>query len=179
MSALICRTRWPSRWVSPRARSSWELLDAGLDGENLVLQFGHLAVGKSPLRPALLLLAARRRLGRLRGRRRTGHGCCCGGGGFACQLEMIGVVVAVDDAHPAVLQDEQVIGHVIDEIAVVADHEHSAVEGGHGPLQGITGPKIEVVGGLVEHQEVGLRGSQPGQGHAARSPPLRLPTGCN
>ena len=84
---------------------------------------------------------------------------------------MIGVVVAFDDAHPAVFQNQQVIGHLIDEIAVVADEEHGAVEGGQGPLQGIAGPKIEVVGGLVEHQEVGLCGSQPGQGHAAALAP--------
>ncbi len=56
------------------------------------------------------------------------------------------------------------LGHVVDEVPVVADEQHGAGE----VLELLFEPQhrvdVEVVGGLVEHQHVGLLEQQPGEG---------------
>ncbi len=89
-----------------------------------------------------------------------------GRGGLALQEKLIGFVIALDHPHAARLEDDQMVGHAVDEVAVVAHEEHRAVEGRQGLLQGVAGPKIEMVRRLVEHEEIGVGRGQPGQGHA-------------
>ncbi len=79
----------------------------------------------------------------------------------------VGVVVALDHAEPSRLDDQQMVGDAVDEVAVVADKQHRAVELAQRSLQGIAGPEVEVVGRLIEDEEIGVLGGEPGQGSAA------------
>ena len=78
-------------------------------------------------------------------------------------MKLIGLVVSLDHLQPAAVEDHEVIGHAIDKVAIVADEEHGAVEVQQRPFQGVAGPEVEVVGGFVEDEEIGVRGGQPGQ----------------
>ena len=51
---------------------------------------------------------------------------------------------------------QQVVGDLIDEVSIMAHKQHGSLELFERPLQGIACPKVEVVGGLVEHEEVGF-----------------------
>ena len=48
----------------------------------------------------------------------------------------------------------------------MADEQHRAVEFAQGPFQRVAGPQVEMVRRLVEDQEVGVGGGQPGQRRA-------------
>src|SRR3569833_2989141 len=50
---------------------------------------------------------------------------------------------------------------------VVADHEHAALEGLEGVGEGVHGLDVEVVGRLVEHEDVGVGEGEAGEGDAA------------
>ena len=53
------------------------------------------------------------------------------------------------------MHDEYVVDDVVEEIAVVAYHHYAAFEVGEILLQDSESHDVEVVGGLVENQEVG------------------------
>ncbi len=59
------------------------------------------------------------------------------------------------------------ICYLIDEIAIVADEKHRAVESLEGFLQGIASPKIKVIRRLIQHQKIGVRCGQAGKRRAA------------
>jgi selenophosphate synthetase-related protein len=54
----------------------------------------------------------------------------------------------------AVFDLEDAGGEAVDEVAVVRDEEHRAGEVADGVEQDVLGAQIEVVGGLVEQQQV-------------------------
>ena len=54
------------------------------------------------------------------------------------------------------LEHEQMVDHLIHEITVVAHHNHTAREILKVFLEDLQGHDIEVVGGLVKHEEVGV-----------------------
>ena len=81
-------------------------------------------------------------------------------------LEPGGVVALPGDALAAVeLQDPA--GHVVQEIAVVGHGDDRAPVFLEVPLEPGDGLGVEVVGRLVEEQDVGLHEQEPGQGDAA------------
>ena len=96
--------------------------------------------------------------------------------GLLLRQPLIGLVVALDDAGLAVGDDDQPVGHLVEEVAVVADDEDGALELADRSLQRLARPEVEVVGRLVEDQQVGRRGRQPGQRGLAFSPPESWPT---
>ena len=80
------------------------------------------------------------------------------------RLEVVVVAGVEVDHAPVELHD--VGDHAVEEVAVVADDHQRAR-----PAQGGTPPatealEVQVVGGLVQQQQVGLLEQQPGQGHA-------------
>ena len=78
-------------------------------------------------------------------------------------LEVVVVAgVEVDDA-PVEVGD--VRDHAVEEVAVVADDDQGARPGQQELLQPEQALEVEVVGGLVHEQQVGLLEQQPGQGH--------------
>ena len=65
-------------------------------------------------------------------------------------------VVAGEVVHFALsTEHEQVVHHLVHEVAVVAHHDDAALEVGQVFLQSLEGGDVEVVGGLVEDEEVG------------------------
>ena len=84
-------------------------------------------------------------------------------------------VVALPGDARAPVELEDPAGHVVEEVAVVGDGHHRARVVLQGPLQPGHRLGVEVVGGLVEQQEVGL-----GRAAAGRAPPggARRRTGC-
>ena len=89
-------------------------------------------------------------------------------------VEVGGVAAVVDVGGPAVeLEDPG--RHPVEHVAVVGDEDEAAGEGGEPLLQPRDRVEVEVVGRLVEHEQVALgavteRHQRPGEGH-----PLRLP----
>ena len=89
----------------------------------------------------------------------------------ACQARLLllepGGVVALprDAAAPVELEDPA--GHVVEEVAVVGDGDDRARVLLQGALQPRHRLGVEVVGRLVEQQQVGLGQQQPAQRHAA------------
>ena len=88
----------------------------------------------------------------------------------------VGVVVAFDHAEPAGLDHQQMVGDLVQEIAVVADEQHGALELAERLFQGFARPQVQVIRRFVQNQEVRIQGRHAGQGARLRSPPLRLPT---
>ena len=139
-----------------------EVLDARLVLEDFVFQVGDLAIGKTPLPARRFLLGLGRR--RAAAARLLGDGLRrLAAGSEADRPRSFPRSLAA--GRPSRIM--QVIGHAIDEVAIVADEQHGAVELQQGPLQGVAGPEIQVVGGLVEDEEIGVGGGQPGQGRPA------------
>ena len=94
-----------------------------------------------------------------------GLGLSLGGHAGGLGLQVGGVVALVGEELPAVhLADP--LGGVVEEVAVVGDGEHGARVG----LQVLFEPEhrfgVQVVGGLVEEQQVGLLQKQAAQRHA-------------
>jgi hypothetical protein len=86
--------------------------------------------------------------------------------------------VAVDAA--VALEDEECGGDLVEEVAVVGDHQDAAGEVDEGRLQDLEGEEVQVVGGLVQDEEVGVLEEEPGQEQAVDfSPPERLRTFCS
>ena len=84
----------------------------------------------------------------------------------ALLLEPAGVVALERMALPA-LELEDPPGHVVEEVAVVGDGHDGAVVVAERPLQPRDRLGVEVVGGLVEQQQVGLGQQQPAERHSA------------
>ena len=76
------------------------------------------------------------------------------------------VVPLPRDARAAV-ELEDPAGDVVEEVAVVGDRDHGARVLLQGALEPGHRLGVEVVGGLVEQEEVGLGEEQPAQGHPA------------
>ena len=66
----------------------------------------------------------------------------------------------------AALEVQHVIGHRVEERAIVADAQHRLVGVGEIPLEPGRRVEIEVVGGLVEDVQIGRRGELPRERHA-------------
>src|SRR5215213_10553311 len=86
-------------------------------------------------------------------------GVAVGAGRFGAEAaELVGLVVgevALEPHHPAVaFEGQHVGGDPVQEPAVVADHDRAAGEVEQGALQRAEGVDVQVVGGLVEQQEV-------------------------
>ena len=85
--------------------------------------------------------------------------------------QVAGVAVVVDVAlAPVELEDAG--GDPVEDVAVVGDEHQPAAEAGQAVLQPGDGVDVEVVGGLVEHEQVDLLQQGPGQRH-----PLGLAAG--
>ena len=67
----------------------------------------------------------------------------------------------------ALVELEDPAGHVVEEVAVVGDGDDGARELGEVALEPPDALGVEVVGGLVEQQHVGLLEQQPAERHAA------------
>ena len=81
-------------------------------------------------------------------------------------LQPAGVVAREGDAAAAIeLQDP--LGHVVEEVAVVGDGHHGARVFLEEALQPLDRLGVEVVGGLVEQQQVRMLEQQPAERHAA------------
>ncbi len=81
-------------------------------------------------------------------------------------LEPARVVALVGDA-PAAVELEDPAGDVVQEVAVVGDRDDRALVLGQVLLEPRDRLRVEVVGGLVEQQQVGRAQQQPAQRHAA------------
>ena len=78
-----------------------------------------------------------------------------------------GRVVALPRDARAPIELENPAGHVVEEVAVVGDRHHGAGEFGQVALQPRHALGVEVVGGLVEQEHVGLLQEQPAERHPA------------
>ena len=76
-------------------------------------------------------------------------------------------VVALEREAPAAVELEDPLGHVVEEVAVVGDGHDRARVLLQEPLQPVDRLGVEVVGGLVEEQQVGVGEQQPAQRHPA------------
>ncbi len=77
-----------------------------------------------------------------------------------------GIVALIGHAFAAI-ELQGPLGHLIQEVAVVGHQDHAAGEGFQVVLQPGHGLGVQVVGGLVQQQHVGLGQQQAGQGDAA------------
>ena len=78
-----------------------------------------------------------------------------------------GRVVALEREAPAPVELEDPLGHVVEEVAVVGDGHDGARVLLQEALQPVDRLGVEVVGGLVEQQQVGVGQQQPAQRHPA------------
>ncbi len=81
-----------------------------------------------------------------------------------------GVVVARVEDHALVVHVDDVGGHIVQEAVVMGDHHHAALESLQEALQPARGQDVQVVGGLIEQQGVGLRREGLGQQHSQLEP---------
>ena len=90
---------------------------------------------------------------------------------WTCQtlglLLQIRRVVALVGVGPAAVELEDPLGDVVQEVPVVGDRQDRARVGGQVLLEPLHALGVEVVGGLVEQQQVGLGQQQLAQRHAA------------
>ena len=77
-----------------------------------------------------------------------------------------GRVVALEGNAAAAVELEDPAGDVVEEVAVVGHRDDGALVVGQVALEPGHGLGVEVVGGLVEQQQVGLAQQQAAQGHA-------------
>ena len=77
-----------------------------------------------------------------------------GGLPFGLGQEVIGVVAVVPE-EPAIGQLDHAFRHAVEKVAVVRDHEKSALELFEKPRYPLDGFRVEMIGRLVEHQKVG------------------------
>ncbi len=75
------------------------------------------------------------------------------------------VHVAVELQDSALLDEPELIRRGLDEVAVVAHEDDGAVVVGEGPDEGLPGVEVQVIGGLVQDEEVGSVSHRQGQGH--------------
>ncbi len=86
---------------------------------------------------------------------------------LALQLELVrdrvGGVGARPDADPAAVQLGDVAHALVEQVAVVRDHQDGAGELGHEPLELVAAAHVEMGLGLVEQQHVGAAGEAGGE----------------
>ena len=75
-------------------------------------------------------------------------------------------VVALIDIDLAVVEFHHDVADAVEEVTVVGDHEEGAARTFQVVLEVFDGVDVEVVGRLVEDQEIGLGGEDLGDGHA-------------
>jgi hypothetical protein len=71
-----------------------------------------------------------------------------------------GIVIAAIEREPTAFDMEDEVGDIIQEIALMADHDQTAAIGFEEGLQPHRGLEIEMVRRLVEQQQIGLREQQ-------------------
>ena len=76
------------------------------------------------------------------------------------------VVIALVEGELAALEMDDRVDRLVEQVAVVADHEHGVGVGGEILLEPQRAFEIEIVGRLVEQQQVGLAEQHAGQRHA-------------
>ena len=90
------------------------------------------------------------------------------GGGERGALFLVVAVVAGAEVEAAfTFKGEQAVADAVEEIAVVADDEDAAGEGEHGFFEDAHGLQVEVVGGLIEDEEVAAAAEDFGEEDAA------------
>jgi hypothetical protein len=93
------------------------------------------------------------------------------GGGFVFEQLFLAfqilVVTAGKAQQPAAVQFADARGELVEEGAVVGDEQHGARPGADAVFQPLDGDDIEVVGGFVEQQQVGLADQRLGEAHPA------------
>ena len=72
----------------------------------------------------------------------------------------------IELVQPAALEPEHAGREPREEGAVMADEEQRALEAQQHLLEPFDGRQIEVIGGLVQQQQIGIAGQRPGQGRA-------------
>ena len=81
-----------------------------------------------------------------------------------------GVVVAVIAGQMVVFHFEDPVDDLVEEVPVVGNHHDGAFVAGQVLLQPFQGSDVQMVGGLVQHQQVRLFQQQGGQGQAGALP---------
>ena len=94
-------------------------------------------------------------------------------------LQEVRGVAATEGGQAAVAQLPDPLHDVVQERPVVGGHEERATAPHERRLQPLEGRDVEVVGGLVEHEQVGVRHQEPGQGHARLLAAGELPGGLS
>ena len=89
-------------------------------------------------------------------------------------LHQIGRVVAAKLGQAAKGQLPDSADHLVEKIAVVRDDEHRAVPSVEPAFQPLHGVDVEVVGGLVEDEQIGAFKQQPAQQRAGLLPARKL-----
>ncbi len=84
--------------------------------------------------------------------------------GLALHQEVVVVAVVERDRAPRQLRDRG--DHAVQEVAVVRDDDHAALVGGEEVLEPPERLEIQVVGGLVEQQQIGPQQQEPRQRRA-------------
>ena len=84
----------------------------------------------------------------------------------ALALHGVETVVAGVELRVPVHYLNAALGHGVQEVAVVADGQHRAAEVQYVVLQPLRGAQVQVVGGLVEKEDVGVLQDEAGQVHA-------------
>ena len=168
-----------SRWLDldhdvaqPRARRDLDLLEVELAG--LLGLGGHLLVA-GQTRPALGLprLGAGPDPGQLVGEPLAELGVLAALDGDALGLLLqVGRVVALVGVRPAAVELEDPLRHVVEEVPVVGHGQDGALVGGEVALEPLHALGVEVVGRLVEQEQVGLA-----QQELAQRDPAPLTTG--
>ena len=87
-------------------------------------------------------------------------------------------VVAGVAGEPAAFELQDRARYGVEEVAVVGDDEHGGLRALDEVLQPLDGLEVEVVGRLVEQDEVGLLEQETGQGYAALLPARERPDGA-
>ena len=80
--------------------------------------------------------------------------------------DLVGAEVARIRGEIAAVELDDLVGHRVEEAAVVGDEEHAAGIRLHHAFQPFDRGHVEVVGGLVEQQQAGLQHQRARQGHA-------------
>ena len=86
--------------------------------------------------------------------------------GLLAELGQVGAIGAIKIDDGRRLEHQQAADDAVEEIAVVADADEGAGERAQGVFQGGSGINVEVVGRLVQEQDIGLVDEELSQGNA-------------
>ena len=87
----------------------------------------------------------------------------------------VGRVAALVDVRPTPVELEHPGGQPVEQVPIVRHQDQTPAEGQEALLEPGHRPQIEMVGGLIEHEELGRMGQHPGQGHPLGLTPGQLP----